>query len=619
MRHSRKEILLIGLSGGLFLAGLLFRGELRDTPYFSGEILVLGGAYLLAGWNVLLAAARGVFRGSVFDENFLMTVATLGAFAIHEYPEAVGVMLFFKVGEYFQGLSVSRSRRSIQSLLELQTDIAHLSVDGELQDVPPSEVGVGAHIVVRPGERVPLDGEVVSGESRVDTSALTGEPVPRMARPGDEIFAGLINKTETLTVRVTKLLSESSVAKILHLVENAAGNKSKTENFITRFSRVYTPIVVAAALLVAVIPPLVIEGAAFSDWVYRALVVLVISCPCALVVSIPLGYFGGVGGASRRGILVKGSNFLDVLASVKTVVFDKTGTLTRGVFKVSEVVPCNGLSGEDLLRLAAVAESHSNHPIAQSIREAWPQSVNSGAVESYEEIAGEGIRARVEGREILAGSDRLMHEENIAHDVCRVENAGTMVHLAADHTYAGYIVIADELKDDVPAALRRLKALGVERLVMLTGDNAFSAENVARKAGVDDFRAELLPGEKVEALEGIMKETDGMVAYVGDGINDAPVIMRADVGMAMGELGSDAAIDTADVVLMTDAPSKVAEAIEVGRRTRKIVWQNIAFALGVKGVFILGGAAGIASMWGAVFADVGVGLLAVFNAARVLK
>ncbi|MFC1491225.1 heavy metal translocating P-type ATPase, partial [Nitrospinota bacterium] len=387
----------------------------------------------------------------------------------------------------------------------------------------------------------------------------------------------------------------------------------------TRFSRVYTPVVVGAAVLVALVPPVVVEGAAFSDWLYRALVVLVISCPCALVISIPLGYFGGVGGASRRGILVKGSNILDALASVNTVVFDKTGTLTRGVFKVMEVVPCNGFSREDLLRLAAEAESRSNHPIAQSIKEAWSGGMNSAAVENYEEIAGEGIRARVEGRNILAGSDHLMHDENIAHDVCRLDDAGTLVHLAADGEYAGYIVIADEVKKDAPSAALELKKLGVERLSMLTGDGESSAESVARKVGVDDYRAELLPGEKVEALERIMQETEGTVAFVGDGINDAPVIVRADVGIAMGELGSDAAIEMADVVLMTDAPSKVAEAIRVARKTRTIVWENILLALGVKSVFILAGIAGFASMWGAVFADVGVGLLAVFNAVRVLR
>jgi len=631
----RRNLLLIGAAGVLWAAGFAFREPLAATPYAAAEVAVFGSAYLLSGWNVLRAAARNILGGRVFDENFLMTVATLGALAIGEMPEAVAVMVFYKVGEYFQGLSVSRSRRSIRALLAIRPEAANLIEGGGTRTVAPEAVGVGARILVRPGERVPLDGEVEGGASQVDTSALTGEPVPRRMRAGDAILAGMINQTGALTVRVTRTSGESSIARILDLVENAAGKKAVTEQFITRFARVYTPIVVAAALGVAFLPPLVLAGASFNEWIYRALVLLVISCPCALVVSIPMGYFGGVGGASRSGILVKGSNFLDALAAVRTVVFDKTGTLTRGEFRVTDAVPCDGLSREELLRLAARAESHSNHPIAQSIREAGggagdpgepsvrgdPGAAAEAEAEGFEEISGVGVRARVDGRRVLVGNDRFMHMEDIPHDVCRVDEAATMVHLAEEGKYAGYIVISDALKEGAAEAVRELKALGVERVVMLTGDNRAAAESVARRVGVDAWEAELLPGEKVEALERIMAERRGRgtVAFVGDGINDAPVIVRADVGVAVGDLGSDAAIDVADVVLMGDSPSKMARAIAIGKRTRRIVWENIALALGVKGVFILAGLAGLASMWGAVFADMGVALMAVFNATRALR
>ncbi len=615
----RRGLALIALAAALLAAGMIFRGELHETPYFTGEYLVFLTAYLLSGWNVLSNACRNVVRGRVFDENFLMSLATLGAIAIHEIPEAVAVMLFYKVGEFFQGLSVSRSRRSIRALLEVRPDAAHLSAGGELKTVPPEQVRVGDVFVVKPGERIPLDGEVLSGDSQVDTSALTGEPVPRAARPGGAVLAGMINKTAALTVRATRLYAESSISRILDLVENAGARKAATEKFITRFAKVYTPVVVAGALAIALLPPLLLEGALLTDWFYRALVLLVISCPCALVVSIPMGYFGGVGGASRRGILVKGSNFLDVLASVRTVVFDKTGTLTQGVFRVREVVPGDGLSSGDLLRLAARAEAQSNHPIAHSIREAWGGRADPAGVEGYEEIACRGVRARVDGRAVLAGSDRLMHEERIAHGVCRVEEAATMIHLAAGRRYAGYIVISDALKEDAPRAVRALKDLGVERVIMFTGDGRAAAESVARGLGLDAHLAELLPEEKVAALERLMAEGRGPVAFVGDGINDAPVIVRADVGVAMGEVGSDAAIDVADVVLMGDSPSKLAQAVAIGRKTRRIVWQNIALALGTKGAFILAGVAGLATMWGAVFADMGVALIAVFNAARALR
>ncbi len=615
----KRELGLIAVAAALLVTGLIFKDRLHAViPYTLGEYFIFIPAYLLGGWGVLSSAGRNVFRGKIFDENFLMTVATLGAIAIHELPEAVGVMVFYKVGEFLQELSVSRSRRSIKSLLEIRPDSANLLIDGETQKVPPETVEIGNTILVKAGERIPLDGEVIAGSSQVDTSALTGEPVPRTIETGEAVLAGMINKTGTLTVKVTKPFRESSIAKTLDLVENATSKKAETEKFITTFARYYTPVVVFGALGVALLPPL-ITGASFAVWIYRALVLLVISCPCALVVSIPLGYFGGVGGASRRGILVKGSNFLDVLAQVKTVVFDKTGTLTRGVFKVTLIVPKNGFTGKELIRLAAVVESQSNHPIAQSIREACDQPVDASGVSDFKEIAGRGIRAKVENQEVLAGNDALMHENEIDHDVCTVN--GTVIHLAVDNVYAGYIIIADEIKEDAAEAIRALKALGVERTVMLTGDNRAAAESVAQKLGLNDYMAELLPEDKVSAIEKLIQNAHkgDKVAFVGDGLNDAPVISRADVGIAMGGVGSDAAIDTADVVIMTDAPSKVAEAIEVGRRTRKIVWENIGLAFAVKGVFIVLGLVGIATMWGAVFADMGVALIAVFNATRVLR
>ena len=614
----RQELLRIGAATVLLIVGLAMKESLHNTPYAAAEHIVFGVAYLLSGWGVLTSAGRNILRRQFFDETFLMTVATLGAAAIHEWPEAVGVMLFYKVGEFFQDMSVSRSRRSIQSLLEIRPDHANLRENGDIVQVTPESVRVDDHILVKPGEKIPLDGEVLEGSSQVDTSALTGEPIPRMANPGDALLAGMINKTGSLTLRVTRPFEESSVSKILELVENASSRKATTEKFITKFARYYTPVVVLGALAVALLPPLLV-GASFSTWIYRALVLLVISCPCALVISIPLGYFGGVGGASRKGILVKGANFLDALSSVKTVIFDKTGTLTQGVFKVTQLVPRNGFNEQELLRLAAEAESQSNHPIAQSIREAYGHSINPSLIEEVKEIPGRGIRAKVEGRWMLAGNDALLHQEGIEHDVCDVD--GTVVHLAVDGVYAGYVLIEDELKPDAADAVQTLSSLGVKRTVMLTGDSEAAASRVARKLGLDAYHAELLPEGKLAIMEELMLQSEerDRIAFVGDGINDAPVIARADVGIAMGAMGSDAAIDTADVVLMTDAPSKVAEAIRVGRKTRRIVWQNIGLAFAVKLAFILLGVVGFATMWEAVFADVGVALLAVFNATRALR
>ncbi|KJH69530.1 heavy metal translocating P-type ATPase [Aliterella atlantica] len=614
-----REGVVVGTVIALFILGSIFEEPLHNTPFSVGEYLVFIPAYLLSGWSVLTSAGRNILRGRVFDENFLMTIATLGAIAIHQLPEAVGVMLFFKIGELFQETAVSRSKRSISSLLEIRPDSANLKTDNGIQTVSPEVVKVGDTILVKPGEKIPLDGEILDGNSQVDTSALTGESVPRTVGVGETVLAGTINQSGVLTIEVMKLFGESSIARILDLVQNASSKKSQTQKFITKFAQRYTPVVVVLSLAVALLPPLFITGATHAQWVYRALVLLVISCPCGLVISIPLGYFGGIGGAAKRGILVKGSTFLDSLAGVKAIAFDKTGTLTKGVFKVTQTVSRNGFAQAELLKLAAAAELNSNHPIAKSIREAYGKPIDESTISDYTEIAAHGIQAKIENRVVLAGNDRLMHRENIAHDTCNVE--GTVVHLAVEGTYAGYIAISDEPKPDAALAIKSLKALGVKNVVMLTGDAKAVAKRVAKTLGVDSYQAELLPEDKVTAIEQLLWEVGqkGKVAFVGDGINDAPVIARADVGIAMGGLGSDAAIETADVVIMTDAPSKVAEAIQVARKTHSIVWQNIIFALVVKGIFIALGTFGLATMWEAVFADVGVALAAIFNATRVLK
>ncbi|MBE9171104.1 cadmium-translocating P-type ATPase [Pleurocapsales cyanobacterium LEGE 06147] len=615
----KRELIPVLLVVVLFIVGFAFEEILHNTPYSIAEYIVFIPAYLLSGWNVLTIAGRNILRGRFFDENFLMTIATLGAIAIHKLPEAVGVMLFFKVGELFQEYAVGKSRKSIKSLLEIRPDYANLKVNGEVQTVSPEMVNLGDLIVVKPGEKIPLDGEIISGDSQIDTSALTGESVPRTVKVGETVLAGMLNQTGVLLVKVTKLFGESSIARILDLVENASSKKSPTQKFITKFARYYTPFVVFASLAVAFIPPLIIPGATKWEWVYRALILLVISCPCGLVISIPLGYFGGVGGAAKRGILVKGAMYLDTLTQVKTVVFDKTGTLTKGVFKVTDIIPKNGYEKAKLLTIAAQVESHSNHPVARSIREAYGQKIDDSQIKDYQEISGHGIKATIKDRIVIAGNDKLLHRENIEHDTCDVQ--GTVVHLAVDNRYAGYISIADEIKEDAEYAISHLKKLGVENTVMLTGDSRIVAAKIADELRLDSYIAELLPEDKVEVLEKIISQSGkkDKVVFVGDGINDAPVIARADVGMAMGGLGSDAAIETANVVIMTDAPSKVVQAIQVGRKTHNIVWQNIIFAMLVKGLFIVLGAFGLATMWEAVFADVGVALAAIFNATRVLK
>ncbi|RRJ64993.1 cadmium-translocating P-type ATPase [Paenibacillus oralis] len=603
--------LIAGLAAGVVALTVPLGREL--------ELILYLASYLIVGGDVVYKALKNIVRGRVFDENFLMSIATVGAFVIGEYPEGVAVMLFYQVGELFQSIAVNRSRKSISALMDIRPDFAHLKAGDEIKRVSPEEVRIGDLIVVRPGEKVPLDGKVAEGNSAMDTSALTGESVPREVAAGDDVLSGFINKNGVLTIEVTKVFGESTVAKILDLVENASSKKAPTENFITKFARYYTPFVVIVAALLAVLPPLIISGATFSDWVYRALIFLVISCPCALVVSIPLGFFGGIGASSKNGVLVKGSNYLEALNDVKYVVFDKTGTLTKGAFKVNGIYPQNGWTEQELLRQAAFAEMHSTHPIAQSIREAYGRELNEELLSGYNEISGYGIQVVFEGREVLAGNAKLMKRENI--DFAAPAELGTIVFVAINKQYAGYLVIADEVKEDSAQAIRSLKNLGVKKIVMLTGDIKAVGEAIGKKLGVDEVRAELLPQHKVEELEKIDREKSSKekIVFVGDGINDTPVLARADVGVAMGGLGSDAAIEAADIVIMTDEPSKLASAIHIAKRTRRIVWQNILFALLVKAVFLLLGAFGIATMWEAVFSDVGVTLLAVLNAMRVMK
>ena len=583
--------------------------------------------YAVIGWDVLYNAGRNIVRGQVFDENFLMALATVGAFFTGEYAEAVFVMLFYQVGELFQDYAVGKSRRSIAALMDIRPDVANLAgPDGTVTAVDPEDVAVGDTIVVKPGERVPLDGLVLEGRSTLDTAALTGESVPREVQPGDTVLSGCINQRGLLRLRVTKPFSESTVARILDLVENASEKKSRSEQFITRFARYYTPCVVLAALALFAVPslllllpapPAFLAGTVWSQWLHRALVFLVISCPCALVISVPLSFFGGIGGASRCGILVKGSNYLEALAHADTVVFDKTGTLTRGIFAVTAVHPAQGISEAQLLEYAALTEQWSDHPISQSLRAACPAALDPARVTEVEEIAGHGVTARVDGHTVAVGNSRLMERMGVNALPC--ELPGTLVHVTVDGFYAGHIVISDLPKDDARAAIASLRTQGVRRIVMLTGDTDAVAAHTAAQLGVDEYRAELLPGDKVEATETLLAEAAGKLAFVGDGINDAPVLSRADVGIAMGAMGADAAIEAADIVLMDDHPSKIAVAISIARRTMTIVRQNIIFALGVKALVLLLGALGYAGMWAAVFADVGVAVIAILNAMRALQ
>ena len=582
------------------------------------ELAFLIVAYVILGWDVVWQAVKNITRGQVFDEHFLMSVSTIGAFAIGEYPEAVAVMLFYQVGEFFQSLAVKRSRKSISDLMDICPDSATVKRNGVLQVVSPESVAVGEIIMVKPGEKIPLDGIVVDGESMLDTKALTGESVPRSIRKGDEALSGCINQSGLLTLKVTKSFGESTVSKITDLVENASARKAPTENFITTFARYYTPVVVGMAAVLAIIPPLVLGGG-WSEWLRRGFVFLIVSCPCALVISIPLTFFGGIGAASKRGVLVKGSNYLEALNKVSVVVFDKTGTLTKGVFEVANIIPAAGYQKEQVLEYAAQAESYSNHPIAKSILATYGKPIDQKQFSDFEEISGHGISVMVQGKKVLAGNSKLMESEKIAYAAC--DAAGTKFYVAADGSYVGCILIADEVKPDSKCAIAELKKIGVEKTVMLTGDDERIGKSVADELGLDAYYAQLLPDQKVEKLEMLdkQKRQGSKLAFVGDGINDAPVLARADVGIAMGGLGSDAAIEAADVVLMTDEPSKLVEAIDVAKATKRIVMQNIVIALGIKSVFLVLGALGMAGMWEAVFGDVGVTIIAVLNAMRILK
>ena len=573
--------------------------------------------YLIIGWDVLSKAVTNIAHGQVFDENFLMALATVGAFGTSEYSEAVFVMLFYQVGELFQSYAVGKSRASISALMDIRPDYANVEKDGKLEEVDPEDVAVGDVIVVKPGERVPLDGTVLEGTSALDTTALTGESVPRDVHPGDTIISGCVNQSGVLRVTVSKAFGESTVARILDLVENASEKKSTSENFITKFARYYTPCVVFAAVALAVLPPLFLGG--WSQWFHRGLLFLVVSCPCALGISVPLSFFGGIGGASKCGILVKGSNYLETLAKTEMVVFDKTGTLTRGTFSVTAVHPEEGVSPEQLLEAAALAESYSDHPISQSLKTACKTPLDAARVIDVEEIAGHGVRARVDGKTVCVGNSRLMERENVRWLPC--ELPGTIVHVTIDGFYAGHIVISDEPKADAAAAIAGLKDAGVRKTVMLTGDTKEVAAHVAQQLGLDEFHAELLPADKVDWTEKLLSQVSdkGALAFVGDGINDAPVLSRADIGIAMGAMGSDAAIEAADVVLMDDKPSKIVTAMRISRKTLRIVHQNIWFALLVKGLVLVLGAFGAATMWEAVFADVGVAFLAILNATRALQ
>ena len=622
-----KKKLLIG--GILFVLGIFVPKTL-----FIPKLAVFLVSYLVIGGDVLLSAFKNILNGQVFDENFLMAIATIGAFAIGEYPEGVAVMLFYQLGELLQGIAVNNSRKSIVSLMDIRPDYANIKVGEGIKKVSPEEIKVGEIIVVKPGEKVPLDGKIVKGVSTFDTSALTGESLPREAKAGDDVLSGFINKNGLIEIQVAKVFSESTVSKILYLMENAGSKKSKTENFITKFARYYTPVVVITALIVAIFPPLLIQGATFLDWIYRALIFLVVSCPCALVISIPLGFFGGIGGASRHGILIKGTNYLEVLNDLESVVMDKTGTLTKGIFKVTEVNAENNIKINDfennkteltkplLLKYAAHIEKFSNHPIAQSIVAEYENSVSKvdeNVVKDFEEISGFGIKVNINNHQFLAGNSKLMNLENITFD--KKENLGTAIYLAADGKYIGNILISDEVKEDSARAIKGMKENGVKEIVMLTGDNEAISKNIAEKLGIDKVFTELLPNEKVEKLEEIYKTKSekGKIAFVGDGINDAPVLARADLGIAMGGAGSDAAIEAADVVIMNDEPSKIVTAIKIAKKTKEIVWQNITIAFAIKIVVMALGLFGDATMWEAVFADVGVALLAVLNATRVLR
>lgn len=605
-----KSTLIIGAVLYLFAVIGDFQGTLG--------LILFGASYLLIGGEVVLTAIKNIAKGQVFDENFLMTVATIGAFTINQYPEAVAVMLFYEIGETIQGYAVNKSRSSISSLMDIRADYANLIINGKEKKVSPETVKVEDVILVKPGEKVPLDGVVIEGESFIDTSVLTGESVPRKIVPNDEILSGGINTSGLLKVKVTKKFGESTVSRILEMVENAASKKADTEKFITKFAKVYTPIVVVLAILIAVIPSIFIKDALFSTWLYRALVFLVVSCPCALVVSVPLGFFAGIGGASKKGVLVKGSNYLELLKDLETVVFDKTGTLTEGVFSVTEI-NTNGIDKEKLIEVAAMAESFSNHPIAISIIKEYGKEIDKEVIKDYKEILGRGIKAVINNEEVLVGNSKLMNEFNILYN--EVDSIGTVVYCAINGEFKGSIVISDKIKENAAEALINLKKAGVKKTVMLTGDNKKTAYKVGEKINIDEVHSELLPLDKVREVEELLKRSNknGKLAFVGDGVNDAPVLARADIGIAMGGIGSDAAIEAADIVLMKDDINALVDAINISKKTNKILWQNIVFALGIKILVMVLGTFGIANMWTAVFADVGVTIIAIINSTRCFR
>ena len=608
-----KEGIKIVIAFILFIIALLIN---FPNEWINKALYII--AYLIVGFEVVLEAIENIFKGKVFDENFLMTIATIGAFAIGEFPEAVAVMLFYQVGELFQSYAVDKSRKSIASLMDIRPDYANVKRNNEISKINPGEVKIGETIIVKPGEKIPLDGKIVKGNSMLDTSALTGESLPRKVKEKDEVLSGCINQNGLLEIEVTKEFGESTVSKILDLVENASSKKSKSENFITKFAKYYTPAVVIIAVFLAVIPTLVIEGAEFTDWLYRALTFLVVSCPCALVISIPLGFFGGIGGASKKGILVKGSNYLEALSNSEIVVFDKTGTLTKGVFEVQKIEPV-GISKEQLIKYAAYAESYSNHPISVSIKKAYGEEINTNLISKTEELSGRGVVAIIEDKEVLAGNEKLMQEKNIKYTKCN--EVGTIVYIAINNKFVGYIVISDEIKEDSKKAIDDLKRNNIKQTVMLTGDRKDVGESVAKEIGIDKVYTELLPDGKVEKVEQLLKEKTekGKLVFVGDGINDAPVLALADIGIAMGGLGADSAIEAADIVIMTDEPSKINTAINISKKTMRIVKQNIIFAIGIKIAVLILSAFGLSTMWEAVFADVGVSVIAIINSLRALK
>ncbi|MEA4919612.1 MAG: heavy metal translocating P-type ATPase [Clostridiaceae bacterium] len=610
----KKRLWRIIASGVLFIAGMLANGRIS---YLHEGLLIV--SYLTVGYDVILKAAKNITRGKIFDENFLMTIATFGAFALRDFDEAAAVMLFYQIGELFQSYAINQSRKSISELMDIRPDYANVKRNGTIETVDPEEVAVDDIIIIKAGERVPLDAVVLEGHSTLDTSALTGESVPKDVDKGDSLLSGCININGLLTARVIKGFGESTVSKILNLVENASSKKSTSENFITKFAKYYTPAVVIAAVLLAAIPPLVVPGAVFSSWVRRSLIFLVISCPCALVISIPLSFFGGIGGAAKRGILVKGSNYLEALAQADTIVFDKTGTLTKGVFQVEEIVPAEGVDKAELLRLAALSECYSSHPIALSLRRAYGKDIDESMVSGVTEIPGKGLSAVIDGKTIYTGNKKLM--EQISASCPEAVEYATVVYVASDSGYLGYILISDVIKDDSAKAISELKASGIRTTVMLTGDNKAAGENVGRQLGLDKIYTQLLPGDKVDIVEQLLKEQSekSKLAFVGDGINDAPVLARADIGVAMGGLGSDAAIEAADIVIMTDEPSKLATAIRISKKTVGIAKQNTIFALTIKIAVMILGAMNLATMWAAVFADVGVAVIAILNSLRALK